>query len=164
MSRFRTYARWLLPRLGLAFPMAIALAFLLHQFVVPEIVWQLYRAEMPHHALAQPDIDDGAGAADVHYRVMTYDCREGDILVETQLPEAEYWTIGIYDRWARAVSGGRIHHGDVSTDDGRVEVHITSDSGGGPNRLDCSSAIRGLLMYRVVGPDGPVETPTVTVQ
>lgn len=164
MNRVRRFTRWLLPRLGVAFPLAIAFGLLLYRFVVPEIVWQICRTEMPHHALAEPDIDDGAGAADIEYRAMTYDCSEGDIHIEGRAPDATYWMIGIYDRWARAVSGGHIHHGDVMIEDGRFEVSVTSDYSGGRHELDCSSAKQGILMYRIISPDGAVETPTVTVR
>lgn len=156
---------WLLSRLGVALPLAILLGAGVYLYALPELIWSEYQAEMPHHQLAPPNVSHGAGSTDLHYETMTYDCSEGDVVLEGVAPDAPYWQIGIYDRWVRALDGGHLNHRTIQTDaDGHFEVRVTRTPGGRPNTLDCSREHRGMLMFRVVLPRAPVVAPTVRVE
>ena len=136
---------WLV-RLAVAVPTAIALGVFVYLVAVPALIWTLYTNGVPHHDLDHPDTSQGAGSSDLYYEVMTYDCAEGDIVIEGTAPDAPYWMFGIYDRWMRAVDGGHVNHRTVPLDaDGRFRVVVTSTPSGAPDELDCRQSSRGLL-------------------
>jgi hypothetical protein len=154
----------LLPRFAVAAVVAVASYGLIWRYLLPRLVWGQYRKEMKQHVLEAPPVDEGAGSADIAYLTMTYDCREQDLLISGQAPPAPYWQMGIYDEYVRAVQGGHLNHRTVAIGaDGRFTVRLSRTGGGRPDTLDCSENPRGVFIYRVVLPTGPVPTPTVQV-
>ncbi len=155
----------LLVRLGVAVPVALGLGVAAYLFLLPAVIWSLYTAELSHHDLAPPDVGHGAGSADLYYEVMTYDCTEGDVVIEGEAPNAPYWMFGIYDLWARALDGGHVNHRTVPLGaDGRFRVVVTDTPRGLAGELDCRRSPRGMLMYRVLLPAAPVAPPTVRLE
>lgn len=154
----------LLPRFAVASVVAVASYAVIWRYLLPPLVWGQYRKEMKLHVLAAPPVDEGAGSADIAYLTMTFDCRENDLLITGPAPPAPYWQMGVYDEYVRAIQGGHVNHRTVTLGpDGRFTVRISRKGDGRPNTLDCAESPRGVFIYRVVLPTGPVPTPTVQV-
>lgn len=147
--------------LALGLMLAPALAWAVYRWVVPEVVWWLYRRSLPHHRLEPPNIDEGAGIVDVQYWAGTYDCRKADLEVDLIIPQADYWMIGVYDCYARGLAGGHLCHRDVVTSPGQTMRIAVSQVARQGAWLDVSSSPRGLLVFRVLRSAGPVEHPAL---
>ncbi len=155
---------WVLPRLAVASAVAVASYVLIWRYLLPRVVWGQYRKEMKLHVLEPPPVDEGAGSSDLAYLTMTYDCREHDLLITGEAPPAPYWMMGVYDEYVRAIQGGHVNHRTVRVGpDGRFTVRISRKGDGKPDTVDCAESPRGVFIYRVVLPTGPVPTPTVQV-
>jgi hypothetical protein len=154
--------RWLLLHDLLALGLAVGALRLLWSRALPAAVYLAYRASVPHQGFERYDGSEGAGSEDLRYLATTYDCRQHDLLVSGQAPDAPYWGIGIFDGTLRILDGGHRNHRTVRRDEaGRWQVRLTRDPLPGEDDLDCRDAPRGLLILRVLLPRSEVELPEV---
>jgi len=157
-------AWWWATRGAVALGTLVLLGFAILGWIAPAVVWWLYRRNMPLQALHVPDISQGAGSTDLGYLVGLYDVRGADLVIRGQAPDADYWMIGLYDRWMLDVPAGHRNHHDITCDaSARFEVVITARPAGHPNTLDAGRATRGMIMYRAVLPRAPIPTPEVAI-
>lgn len=153
---------WWATRLPVAVATIIVLGLLILGVIAPAIIWWIYRRNMPIQALYVPDIDQGAGSTDLGYWVGLYDVRYSDLVIRGTPPDADYWMIGVYDRWMLDIPTGHRNQDHITLEpDGTFEVVITARPSGRPNTLDVGRARRGMIMYRAVLPKAPIPEPTV---
>lgn len=133
--------------------------------VTPMAMIQGYRMGMPSDRFAAVDGSEGAGSVDLKYYTLYFDVRDQDVLIAGKAPKARHWQIGAFDGMARLIDGAYINHKTVRLDeDGRFEITVTSEPKPAMRRdvLDCSSTRRGMIIFRVVLPEGEIILPTVS--
>lgn len=149
-----------LRRLVVAFPLAVLLIFGVDRWVVPLVIHLGYLQHCELNQLTAPPVDEGAGSHDIHYLASVYDCTAGDLWVVGEPPPAGYWMVGLYDNRMRMVPGAHLNDRSIQLDDdGRYRIHLTHEPTGGPNELDCSTSPTGMLVVRMLRPEGPFTDP-----
>ncbi len=129
--------------------------------VVPAIVRWQYGVQAPSTEFKAVDGSEGAGSSDLRYFILSYDCRQQDLKISGELPNAPHWQIGLFDGNMRLVDGGYVNHRTAMIRGDRFEVVVSKAPGRGDNSISCAASPKGLLIYRVLCPRSDVPLPTV---
>lgn len=130
--------------------LSLLIIFVAFVFVVPFVTVRQYCAKVSATEFKAIDGSEGAGSSDLHYFVLSYDCRQHDVIVRGDVPRAMHWQIGVFDGSLRLIDGGYINHHTAVIDAGKFEVVVSRHPVPGGSSIDCSASPRGLLIYRVL--------------
>lgn len=154
-----------LARLAVGAVIAVVFVVVAWWVVTPRMTIRGYSRALPsqHFNLIDPAV--GAGSSDLAYFNLYYDVRTRDLEISGVAAKAAHWQFGAFDGQLRVIDGGYLNNHTVPVDDdGRFSVRVTADPaiGAGPGVLDCSSCPRGMIIYRVLLPEGDVEPPIIS--
>lgn len=100
------------------------------------------------------------------YGVMPFDIGPDDaLLIESALPDADYWSFTLYNVWWEAPDvqhrqTALNHNQAVLDDDGRIRLILSRRDPGVPNWLDPGDCARGFMFFRWFHPDGAYPAPS----
>jgi len=145
----------------LASAIACVVIYISVYVVTPAIIRWQYGAQVPSAEFKEVDGSEGAGSSDLRYFILSYDCRQEDLKISAELPDAPHWQIGLFDGSMRLVDGGYVNHHTAVTRGNRFEVIVSKNPERGEGSINCASSTRGLLIYRVLCPRSAVLPPAV---
>lgn len=143
---------------------ALAGIYVTITFVVPIVTERQYCRRVSATRFTAIDGSEGAGSSDLDYFILSFDCRQQDVIIRGEVADAMHWQIGAFDGSLRLIDGGYVNNHTAVVSDGRFEVvvsHRPNVEGGG---INCGHSRRGLLIYRVLCADTPPKLPVVQLQ
>lgn len=109
------------------------------------------------------------GKAWLYYGILCFDLGEDDaILIETDLPDGDYWSFTLYNMWWEASDimnrQTSLNQNQSHVDaDGKARFVIAGRDPSVPNWLDTGGVRRGFLHYRWLRPDQKIPVPVSRV-
>lgn len=132
--------------------------------IIPLVTTRQYCARVSATQFKAVDGSEGAGSSDLHYFILSYDCRNRDVVVSGEVSNALHWQIGAFDGALRLVDGGYVNNHTANIKNGRFEVVVSRLLKPGDGNISCEYSTRGLLIYRVLCAVTPPKLPTVQVR